>query len=100
MKFKDKDGYGFTEGCLVQVRPTLGRKWRGWITGINEERGLLLVVCERRAGAPRFVEPGEATVVKPSGFDTARRTGLTNMTDDMSRQLKRSKRLALKKKKE
>lgn len=98
MKFKDKEGFGFTEGCLVKVVSALGKKWRGWITEIDEERGLLLVVCERRAGAPRFVEPSEATVVKPSGFDTARRTGTVNMTDDMSRQLKPSRRLAPRKK--
>ncbi len=97
MKFEDKDGYGFTAGCLVKVA-AVGKPWRGWITGIDEERGLLLVVCERRAGAPRYVKPGEALVVKPTSLDHARRAGVANMAHDMSEKLRRARRLLVKKK--
>jgi len=86
----DSQGWPLGENFFVRVTATSGQVWRGWITAYDEEKDILTVRDSKKC-FERYVRPENATFVKPTTMDKARKLGQDKTLVYMSDKLKRRK---------
>ena len=87
---KDSTGWPLGENFFIRVTASSGQIWRGWITAYDEERDILTVRDSKKC-FERYARPANATFVKPTIMDKARKTGQDRTVAYYSDKLKRRK---------